>query len=285
MEYKIGIDVGGTNIRGILKSGRKSVGKIKMKTENISRQIIEIMDYFLDNFKIDKKNIKKIGIGLPGIIDKKENIKKLPNIENFKGEGLKNFLEKKYKCEVKISNDGKCFALAELKFGQGKKVKNFVCLTIGTGIGGGIIINKKLYEGINSEFGHLTIEERGRKCSCGNRGCLEEYISKKGIINNARKARIPGDIFEIIKEVKKGNKKDEKVIKESGVHLGKGLSLIIKILNPELIIIGGGISRFGEKILKPAREEAQRRTLFKICKIKKSLLNEYSGAEGAIELE
>jgi len=164
-----------------------------------------------------------------------------------------------------------------------KNINNFVCLVIGTGIGGGIIINKRIYRGKGnaSEFGHITIDSNGRECVCGNKGCLEEYISKKGILRNAKEIKLKGDIFEIKRKIQERNKKALKMIKKSGKYLGIGLSDIIKILDPEMILIGGGISNFGEKLLNPAREEAKKRTLFNICPIKRIKLGKFSGAIGA----
>jgi glucokinase len=283
MKYSIGIDFGCTSIKGVLINRKgEIIAKIERKTEKITEQVLEIIK-ILKKTKISGK-IEGVGIGIPGILDKKrDKIISIPNMKKFKNYYFKKFIEKKSKMKIKIENDSNCFALAELLFGEGRKIDNFVCLTIGTGIGGGIILNKKIYRGRGnaSEFGHITVERDGRSCVCGNRGCLEEYVSKKGILKSAEELKLNYNIFEIKKKALEGDKKALEVVEKSGRYLGIGLSNIIKIIDPELIILGGGISNFGELLLNPARKEAKKRTLFDICKIKRTKLGKFSGALGA----
>lgn len=288
MRYIIGIDIGGTNIKAVLMNDKKeAVDKIIRKTDkkNIEDKIKEFIEEILQKNKIHKKDVKGVGVGFPGSIDKKrERIEKLPNIKGFKNKEIKKHLSKKSGLKIKIENDANCAALAESVLGAGKKHEKVVGLSIGTGIGGGIIINNKLFlgEGNAGEFGHLTIEEKGRKCSCGNKGCLEEYVSKKGIKQNAKSIGLNKDLYELYELAKKRDKKALKIFRDSGVYLGKGLSEIIKILDPEIIIVNGGIANSGEFIFPYAKKEMKKRVFFKTsCKIKKGQFKDFAGAIGA----
>ncbi len=170
--------------------------------------------------------------------------------------------------------------MAEAIFGAGKKFKILAGLTLGTGVGGFVIRNKKIFHDKSmqaTEFGHLVIIDGGRKCSCGKRGCLEAYISARGMIETAagvglKNVNNPKDITKL---ANKGNKKAIDVYKITGNYLGLGLKKIIKKFRPEIIIIGGGISGAGEFILNPARK------IIKNIKIVKSELGENAGAIGA----
>lgn len=291
MRYIIGVDVGGTNIKGVLIDQKgKVIEKIIKKTSQtkIREEIVLFIEEIIEKSKIKRRKIKGIGIGFPGIIDKKrERIDVLPNIKKFRDNDIKKYLESKTGFKIRIENDSNCAVLAESILGIGKDYENVIGLSIGTGIGGGIVINKKIYTGNRAagEFGHLIIEENGRLCSCGNKGCLEEYISKKGIIKNAKQAGLSEkgkDLYELYELAKKGNKKALKVFRESGVYLGKGLAQITKVLDPEIIVINGGIANSGEFIFPYAEKEMKKRVFFKTdCKIKKGKLKDFAGAVGA----
>lgn len=265
--YIIGVDIGATKINTVLinRQGRL-IKKLKLKTKERREEIIEQILESIE--KISGKNVIGIGIGVPGILDKKrKKIIKLPNLQEWENISLKKIVEKKFNKKVLLENDANCMALGESMFGHGKNVKNLVCITIGTGIGGGIIINNKIYSGRSSagEFGHITIDSNGYKCKCGARGCLEEYISTRGI------ERI----------VKSGNKKPKKFYETAGTYLGIGLATIIKVLDPDLILIGGGISNAGDFLLNPAVKEMKKRTFFKTCSVKVVKLKDNAGAIGA----
>ncbi|MBU2635019.1 ROK family protein [Patescibacteria group bacterium] len=269
--YIIGIDVGATKINTVLMNKKgKLIKKLKIKTkerrEEIVKQILDSINFV--SLNKNKKKIIGIGIGLPGILNKKRTeILNLPNLSGWGKTKLKDIIERKTKKKVILENDSNCMALGENMFGYGKNVKNFVCLTIGTGIGGGIIINNKIYSGRSNagEFGHITIDFNGYKCKCGARGCLEEYVSARGI------DRI----------VKSGNKKTRKVYEIAGTYLGVGLAIIAKLLDPDLILIGGGISSVEDFILKPAVKEMKKRTFFKACPVNTVKLKDNAGAIGA----
>ena len=275
--YSIGIDIGGSKISLVLLKDLKILKKQKISTP--SNNLIQVLE---ENIKKLDCDTAGIGIGIPGAIDpKRKLILHTPNILELSNCKLK----LKRKCV--IENDANCFTLGEAVLGAGKGEKIILGITIGSGIGGGIVYKKnnayKIHKGIfgsAGEIGHMIIERKGVKCSCGNHGCLEEYASKKFI---KRKTSLTGKELKI--SARKGDKKAEKIIQEMGVNLGIGLGNAINLLGPSAVIVGGGLSNFGEMILSPARHEAKKNILSpfsqKYVKIKKAKLGDWGGAIGA----
>lgn len=257
---KIGVDIGGTKINAVLVDEKGNIKrKVKLHTQKSKQLILEqIAD--LIQMLLSGNNVSSIGITVPGILDKlKEKIIILPNIKGFENFPLKKFVEKKFKIRTRIENDSLCSALAEYSLLK-KKPKSLVVLTLGTGLGGGIIINGKPL--MQTEPGHITIEKQGMKDSCGNFGCLEQYASKKFLIREAKKAGLPPEPKKLA-ELAKTNKKARAIFQEFGKNLGIGLSNIIKLINPELIILSGGLSNSSRLFLPYAIKELNARTLFK----------------------
>jgi glucokinase len=289
MKYIIGVDIGGTKINTILVDKNfKKIRKIRLPTEAkkgrsmLINNILDMINFVSSG--IPKQKIIGIGIGVPGFICENK-ILDLPNIPKCKNLNLKNIVEKKTKLKTLIENDSNCMALAEFLF-KYNKLNNLVCLTIGTGVGSGIIINKKLYTGKGNaaELGHMIIQQNGLKCNCGNKGCLEEYISARAIVRTAKKLKLKEtNVIKIQQLAKKGNKKSIRVYEIIGKYLAIGLSNIIKILDPDIILIGGGVSNSKDLLLKPALKELKKYTNSN-TKIKIISLGEDSGAIGAASL-
>lgn len=288
MKYIIGVDIGGTKINTvIMDKNARVLKKIKMPVakgkgrQGILRQIFESVEFVTKGFS--RNEIIGIGMGIPGILDsKKEKTVKLINLPQLNNVALKKIIEQKFCLKTKLDNDVKCMAIAESVFGAGKNKKSMFCLTLGTGVGGGIIINNKIYEGRGSapEPGHLTIDMNGYKCHCGNKGCLEEYVSVRGFDKIAKKHGMNKNIIEIENMARKGSKKAREIYKELGYYLGIGLSDIVKMLDPEIIVIGGGISHASDFFMPEAIKEMSKRMIFKPCKVVASTL-ENNGAIGA----
>jgi len=203
---------------------------------------------------LNKEQILGVGIGLPGLIDYEKGIVRfLPNIPGWRSVQLKSILQKKIHLPVFVDNDVKMITLAESKFGAGKGVKNLICMTLGTGVGAGLIFNGHLYRGEDNaagELGHMPLNEHGPKCNCGGFGCYETYVGNRALF--ALASRIMGkpgmttqDMFAL---AQKGNKKALFFWQKAAEHIGNGLVGIVNLLNPRLIIIGGGISH-NEKFL------------------------------------
>jgi len=231
--YKIGIDVGGYKTLGVVLFNNKIIKKMTTRTETQNKEkFLSDLENLIN--KLTKKNVEKIGLCLPGYI-KNNILKKSPN--------LKIIENVRFDKKIVIENDANCYALGEsVRLNK----KNLVGITIGTGVGCGIIINKKIYHGLGNagELGHTIIKINGRKCTCGNRGCLEEYISTRALERASKK--IFGRVFsafELRKLAEKGNKNSIKIFRKSGTYLGIGLANICNLLNPEIISLGGGLSK------------------------------------------
>ena len=290
----ISLDIGATKIICCLVDNNfKIIKKTKIATQikkdanSILQNIFEIIE------KNWNKNVKKICIGIAGQIDLKKGIliESVNFPKNFKNIYLKKILEEKFKIPVFLANDAQCFVLGESIFGAGKKQNIVIGITLGTGIGIGITINKKIYCGAHylmSELSHhIIIKNNGPKCNCGNRGCFESVASGTAlekyykILTKNKKTGI-----EINKEAIK-NKTAKKVILKIAKNLGIGLSYLLNIFDPDIIIIGGGLSEI-KMLYKPTIAETKKhlmnKGLFK-TPIIKSKLGENAAILGATMLE
>lgn len=263
----IGIDMGGTTIEGGLVSShgriiRRATSFVPShrKKRTIIRKVRGVIEKLLNS------NTRCVGIGLgwPAAVN-------IP----IRGTTIRWILEKQFKLPVYLDNDANCFALAEALIGSGKKYSIVVGITLGTGVGCGIVIDKKLYHGKGeaSEFGHTSLNYRGHRCACGNYGCLEEYVGKRGVARLAKKygnAKIEGyDLYQLAQE---RNKEALLVWKEMGKLLGIGIVNAINAYDPEVIILGGKISRAWKYFSKEMKREIKRRSFIKPCPIKVSTL-------------
>ncbi len=285
--YIIGIDIGASNTGFVLMDKASVLKKRKIATPETKKELISALK---NNIKEIAKNvgiskISGIGIGIPGPVDRKScKIINPPNLTILKNCKICEIIRAYFgKAKVKIENDANCFALAEARMGAGKRANIVLGITLGSGVGGGLVIKNKIYQGAfgtAGEIGHMAIKFDGFKCSCGSVGCFEEYASKKYI---NRRTKITAQ--ELDKLAKKGNKAAKEIWEDFGKNLGVGIANLVNILDPEVIVIGGGFSGAGESILKPAREEAKKRIISplsrKNVKIKKSKLGDFAGAIGA----
>jgi len=250
MNVFLGIDWGGTYIKaGIVDSGGKLIKKVIYNSQKLSEKnsFIHEIESLVNQFK--EFNIQAIGIGVPGILDiDKGFIYFLPNISGWEDYPLKDILQKKLKLPVFIDNDANVFALAESRCGAGKGKSRGIFLTLGTGLGGAIIVHNKILTGKTSsgELGHVPISLNGRRCGCGGKGCIETYVGNSYLLKRYRKLKNNKtkvkDIKEIFQKGLGGEKEALIVWKEFSHALGKFLSGMINIFNPEVIIFGGGVS-------------------------------------------
>ena len=290
----IGLDIGGTKIAlGLVTRQGKIIKKIEFQTEPQKRFEEVIKNIILGLKKLKVTQIGKVGIGIAGQIDSQTGkIIFSPNIPKWKNIPVAKLLTKKLglefkqekNFEIKIGNDANCFALAENIFGAGQKTKHMIGITLGTGIGGGLICNGKLYvgQGYAAELGHMILVSQGRRCPCGKKGCLEAYASGKAIENTYFKiTKKKKSAIEIENEAfVKGEKSFAfKIYKEAGKYLGVGLSNLINILDPELIVLGGGLGR-SRLLLKFAKEGILKNTFFK--KRKTNIVQAKLGKEAGI---
>ena len=280
----IGIDVGGTKTLGVLQQGETIIRSLRKKTPKAN--LDSFLIHFIEELK-EAKKIEGVGIGLPGIFNQdRTQIVHSPNLKNLEKLELKGILEKHFSIEVRLENDANCFAWEEYLDGAGKSFKNIVGLTIGTGLGSGIILDGKLFHGAygnGAEFGHYIIKAGGAKCHCGNHGCWEQYASSQFIIrqtgNNART---------VYRKAKEGDKSALKVWHYFGYWLGLGIANIINILEPEAIIIGGSLINAWDFFIDETRKTANKNTFSPLAtrkvKIIKAQLGSQGGAIGAAHL-
>lgn len=266
--FKIALVVGGTNTTCALFKGNIIVRKIQRPTgvNKGKKFMIENTMDMINEAKQNKK-INGICIGVPGPLDRKTGVIINPPNIPWGNVPLKKIIRKRFSTKVFLENDANCVALGLLKT---EKLRNFVLITLGTGVGGAIVINRKLYTGNGNagEFGHVTIEKNGVRCHCGNRGCLEEYVSSRAFYRLAKKyfgKRLSP--LELEKMARNGNRKAKRIYEEVGRCLGTGLANITNMLNPEAIFFSGKISRSGPLLFKPAREEMKKRVLLKPPKL------------------
>ncbi len=279
--YRIGIDLGGINIAaGLVNDKGELLAKKSIPTalkydsaEEITDKMINLALELISENNLTESDIDSIGIGCPGAVDAKEGIIILtPNLP-YKNFNVREFFAKKIAAPVYIENDANCAALGEVIAGAAKNCKTALTVTLGTGVGGGIIIDGKIYSGFNSaggELGHMITHKNGRACNCGRRGCFEAYASATALINDTKDAAIktPGSLlnklcgYNIEKingktafdGMREGDAISCAVVENYIEELGEGIINFINIFQPEIILLGGGISNEGETLLAPLRE-------------------------------
>ena len=271
--YYIGVDVGGTSVKlGLFDKDDNLIARGSFKTKTIEYLVDDLVKNIKKIFKENNKDIKDligIGMGFPGHVDGEAGIVVYSNnliAHNFP---LVQKIQEQINVPVRISNDANVAALGEFTYGKGKGVNNIVFVTLGTGVGGGIIIDGKMLEGKNgagAEIGHMVISTNGPLCSCGRRGCFETYASASALIRNARIAMSNNPTSKLCKAVKSPEELDGKVffdvllkgdkvaniVFESYIEdLAEGLTNLANIFRPDAIIIGGGISYRGDVLMEP----------------------------------
>lgn len=273
-------------------NGNKIIAKIKISTKSRTNKKTLVNQIFdcINNLKGKGLKIEKIGIGVAGPIDfKKQTVLNPPNLTALKRLKLGRIIQDKFRIKTIIEHDVNCFVLAETIYGAGKNYKSVFGITLGTGVGGGMVIDKKIYHGAHGssgEVGHITIEKNGRQCKCGNKGCLEPYICDAGIKQTAQqifKKQI--DSLRVFDDLaQRGDKRAIKLYEIVGKNLGIGLANVVDTINPEAIVVGGGIMRAGKFILNPAKKEMRKNILSqgaRKTKVFKSKLGKFAGAIGA----
>ncbi len=268
--YAIGVDLGATFVKiGLVDNKGKVYFRRKIETPpgaDKTLLIDSIVNNVKDVIKKSDKQVSGIGIGVPGPVDSQKGIVHyFPNIKGWKEVPLKAILEKKLGLRVMLDNDVNAMTLGEFVFGAGKGCDNLVCLTLGTGVGGGIIIDGKLYRGGSmtaGEIGHMPINETGPLCNCGGIACLERYIGNRYILERAKKIFGNNITLERVTELAGlGNKKAAAIWIDVAKKLGAALTQVVNLLNPDKIVIGGGVSKAGPFILTPLKKEVKKRAM------------------------
>lgn len=286
-QAKIGFDLGGTNmgasivaLDGKILYSNECPTLANESAENVINRIKNLISNCFAKAKTENLEILSIGIGCPGIIDTDNGIVKYsPNLTNWSNVEISKILNQEFNVPVYVDNDVRVAALGEYFFGAGRGYKNILCITIGTGIGGGIILDGKIMRGSSQsmgEIGHITLKKDGPLCGCGNYGCLEALASSIAIIREA-KAVIENNGSEIMKNLfnntgelnaklvtdayHQGDKEAIRIVNEVAEWVGIGLSSVINLINPEVIIIGGGVALAGDILFNPIKKEIEKRAL------------------------
>jgi glucokinase len=273
----MGVDLGGTSIKvGICDENGKLLHQMEGPTEAeggpevVIKHIADYVREIVASSSYDWDQVAGIGAGIAGFLDIEEGVVKLSGNLGWRDVPVKKMLEAQLGKTVKIDNDANVAALGEAWGGAGAGIPNLVCYTLGTGVGGGIIINSKIYQGskgVAGELGHISIvpDLEAIQCGCGQMGCLETVSSATGIIRMAKDAVERGDkttlsLFEVIqaKEVfeaaKLGDEAALRIVNRAAFYLGKSMATLAVILNPQRFILGGGVSKAGEILFQPVRE-------------------------------
>ncbi len=314
--YYLGIDLGGTNIAiGLVDENFKIVLKDKLPTK-AHRPLGEIIDdmaalckAIVERAGISFDDVEYAGIAAPGSVDPKAGVVRYSNnikMSNFPiAEELQNRVPIK---KIFLENDANAAALAEAKVGAGKGCKDLIMITLGTGVGGGIVIDGKLYSGFNytgAELGHTVIEVGGRPCTCGRLGCFEAYGSATGLINMTKeemRANADSIMWKLVDNnlekvngrtafdaARKGDKSGQQVVDTYIKYLACGLTNMVNIFQPQVLCIGGGVCGEGDYLLKPLikiirRSEYGASTQTNFCEIKIAELGNDAGIIGAAAL-
>lgn len=270
-KFCFGVDVGGTSVKmGLFDMEGTVLDKweIPTRTENNGSEILPDIAAAVKNKmqekSIDKADVTGIGVGVPGPVDAEGVVHVAVNL-GWGVTNLKKILEELTGMHVEAGNDANVAALGEMWKGGGVGHKNLVAVTLGTGVGGGIIVNGQILAGATGaggEIGHIHVEdEETVACNCGNKGCLEQYASATGIVNLANKKLAETAEDTVLRQsevsaktvfdaVKAGDKVAREIAEEFGEYLGKALASIAGVVNPEIFVIGGGVSKAGNVVLE-----------------------------------
>ncbi len=278
MKYYVGIDLGGTNIvAGVVDEEYNIVAKASTKT-NCPRPEKEIADDMakmalqaVKNANLTINDIEWIGIGTPGIANSSTGVIERANNLGFENTPMVKYISEAIDKPVFIENDANAAAYGEYVAGAAKGAKNAVCITLGTGVGGGIIVDGRIYAGSNfagAEIGHTVIEVDGAQCSCGRKGCFEAYSSATGLIRMSKEAmaQFPESIMNKMAEEKgkvtartsfdamrAGDKAAKDVVDKYIKYLAAGITNTINIFQPDVLCIGGGVCNEGDPLLLPVK--------------------------------
>ena len=283
MEYCFGVDIGGTTVKmGLFTIEGELLEKWEIKTrteqkgEAILPDVADSLKQKMEEKKLGKEQVSGIGIGIPAPVNAEGIVQNTANL----GWGYKEVrreMEDLTQMKVAVGNDANMAALGEMWLGAGKGEKNLIMVTLGTGVGGGVIVNGQPVvgaHGAGGEIGHICVNyEEEDHCGCGNQGCLEQYASATGITRLAGKrlkaADAPSSLKDrklsakaVFDELKKGDKIAEEIVEEFGAYLGHALANLAAITDPSVIVIGGGVSKAGDILLKYVEKAFKERAFF-----------------------
>ena len=286
-EYYVGIDFGGMSAKaGLFDKNSKMLAKDTVKTSKDDNYVTtvakmaQLVKKLCEENDVPIKSVRRIGLASPGVIDSKEGIVVRWGNYNWSDKPLARDMSEAAGAEVRVVNDANAAAYGEAIYGAAKAYKNSIFITLGTGIGSGIIIDGKLFEGVRgagAEAGHMVIQVGGVPCGCGRKGCFEQYASASALIRDTKRAmfenkesimwRMTGGDPENVDgktafaAARENDAAAKQVVKNYIMYLGEGVLNLVNIFRPQAVVIGGGVSNEGEALLQPLRRYVSERLL------------------------
>ncbi|MFC5702523.1 ROK family protein [Cohnella faecalis] len=292
--YSIGIDLGVNYIRGVLTDLRGSViaertaSLRQVEPEPVLLALFRCIDDLIAAAPDSRYGIVGIGVGVPGLVDESGTVLYAPNLK-WREVALRKMVAERYAVPVTIDNEANCGALGERKYGAGRRIGNLVYVSVGIGIGTGLILQKELYKGasgFSGEMGHLSVEAFGKPCGCGNRGCWEMYASEQALLSKASELGL-NDLESLLASAEGGREDVRALFGEVGEYLGVGIANIVNVFNPDAVIIGNRMNKARPWIEDHIRSTVVQRALgFHLRKVQLLFaeLGERSAMMGAAEM-
>ena len=306
--YRIGVDLGGTNIAvGVIDKNNRIIGRGKMKTnsprpaEEILRDIVAAIDLALADAGLTRADIASVGIGTPGTVNREAGVIEYANNLGFNKVPAVEILKSMFDTQYKLENDANCAALGEALAGAGVGKKSFVAVTLGTGVGGGIILDGEVLSGCNGaggELGHMVIEMDGEACNCGRVGCWERYASATALVCQTKEKmkqcpdsymwKLTDGVLEnaggrtAFDAMRAGDKAGTEVVDAYISYIAVGTVNIVNMLQPEMICFGGGISNEGETLLRPIRAFVESNRYSRYCSVQTEICRATLGNDAGI---
>lgn len=305
----VGIDMGATHLGIILTDFSPHVlDEIEIPfsvtdgPEKCLDQINSCLLSLLSRSNLDLKQISAIGMNVPGpIVSEAGGVSSPPIMPGWGDYPIRKHLEDLWQIPVTIGNDAELGALGEWAYGSGRGERNLAYIKVGTGIGAGLLLDGHIYRGTTGsagEIGHVTIQENGPLCTCGNHGCLEALAGGQAIARKAREAIVSGRrtqlasispeeirAIDVAAAAQRGDLVAQQIITDAGYHLGIALASLVNLINPSLVVIGGGVSQLGDLLLEPIRKTVMERSLYsaaKIVRITSAVLGRRASSMGAV---
>jgi glucokinase len=274
----VGVDIGGTKVlAGVVDGAGAVVERVLLQTPDRLKTPAVVEDTIVEavNRLSDHHEVAAVGVGAAGFVDRDGAVVTFAPHLSWRNEPLKDALEARLHVPVLLDNDANTTAWAEMRFGAVRGHRDLLCVTLGTGIGGAVVVDGRVFRGANGmagEFGHMQVVPEGRRCECGNRGCWEQYSSGNVLVREARElvhsespvaARlrelVKGDAAlltgpDVTRAAQEGDRAATELLADVGHWLGTGLAGLVAAFDPEIVVVGGGVSDAGDLLLGPARE-------------------------------
>jgi glucokinase-like ROK family protein len=306
----IGVDMGATHVTLILADfSARAIEEmhmpldIKLGPQVCLSQIDRYVNDLLKMSGLTLDSIKSVGVGVPGpIVSEAGMVSGPPIMPGWDGFPIRDTLQQRWNCPVSLNNDAELGALGEWAYGAGRGERNLAYIKVGVGIGAGLLLDGQIYRGVTGsagEIGHITIDENGPECQCGNRGCLEALAGGGAIAHRAIDAVHKGQRTllaektpiesitpqDVIAAARRGDLLSQQIVAEAGMHLGTALASLVNLFNPGMVVIGGGVAQIGDLLLEPIRRTVQQRSLrvaSRAVRITAALLGRRSSGMGAV---